>query len=99
MRTLQPDLADTRSALLGVDPGADRAGFATMQRGVLIKVFDAPLHDGLDWLDSHAHTFGAAVVEDTRKLPVFARHRGKAGRDRIARGVGQVDAATGLLID
>ncbi|MEM8598470.1 MAG: hypothetical protein AAGF99_00990 [Bacteroidota bacterium] len=85
--------------LLGVDPGADRVGLATMQRGDLVTCFDLPLTDALDWLSAHADTFGAAVVEDTRKLPIYARYRDKAGRDRIARGVGQVDAATGLLID
>lgn len=85
--------------LLGVDPGADRVGFATMQRGTLTDAFDLPLTDALDWLSLYAAEFGAAVVEDTRKLPIYARHRDKAGRDRIARGVGQVDAATGLLID
>ena len=43
----------------------------------------------------------SAVIEDTRSLPVYARHadKGRGERDRVARSVGRVDCLTDLYLD
>lgn len=95
--------------VLGIDPGADTglAGFVPptgrRQRGRLAFVTSAGPLVALRLLTAW-HREGvllAAVVEDSRRLPVYARHADRSGRqrDRIARNVGRVDCLTDLYLD
>jgi len=99
----------TTSFVLGIDPGASTglAGYAPSagprQRGRLVFVTSAgPLPTcRLIAAWRRAGLVLSAVVEDSRSLPVYARHAGKGRgeRDRVARSVGRIDCLTELYLD
>ena len=103
--------------ILGIDPGRDtgiaavacpaEAGQAerlgdTAAGAVLFVGSDGPLATvrKLEAWAASGRLVGA-YVEDTRDLPVYARHRGagRGERDRIARSVGAVDLLTTLYAE
>ena len=98
-----PDL-DVRF-LLGIDPGTE-TGLAAVSaddtRAVLFVGSAGPLATARRleaWAADGRHVGGC--LEDTRSLPVYARHRGagRGERDRIARSVGAVDLLTTIYAD
>ena len=99
-----PDALD-RPFLLGLDPGVV-TGLAAVAAddptAVLLVASAAPL-DVLHRLGVWAADarLVAAVLEDSRPLPLYHRNRGagRGERDRIARSVGTVDCLTGLYAD
>lgn len=89
--------------VLGIDPGVctGLAGYDPEAHRLDFVASAAPL-DALR-LFALWHRAGlilAAWVEDSRDLPLYARHRGlsRGARDRAARSVGQVDALTELYV-
>lgn len=102
-----PDVsADTSPAprvVVGIDPGTN-TGLATVDAvtGAVVSVASAGPLDTVRQLEALAHegVLAGAYVEDSRDLPVYARH-GRANRgqrDRIARSVGQVDGLTNIYV-
>lgn len=86
--------------LLGLDPG-EATGYALAAEGALVAVCALPVLDALGRLEADAPRLAAVVIEDARALPIYARHGALRGgaRDRLARGVGHVDAYTALLVE
>ena len=92
--------------LVGLDPGTE-TGFAVWSptRGALVHVASGPFWDVQTALATlcapvtetpsawSGWRVAGVVIEDPRRLPVYARHRGanRGERDRIARSVGRID--------
>jgi hypothetical protein len=97
--------ADARF-VLGIDPGAETGLAGVRAAGgpaELVFVTSAGPLATIRQLDAWAAegVLAGAYVEDSRALPIYARH-GRAGRgerDRIARSVGRVDGLTDLYLD
>ena len=94
--------------MLGLDPGAETglAGVCAETGAVLFVRSAGPLSAvrQLDaWGSGHSTdgAIAAAYVEDSRGLPIYARHgsKGRGERDRVARSVGRVDSLTDLYLD
>lgn len=99
--------------VLGIDPGAS-TGLAGLvppdgdaggdrQRPRFAFVTSASPLPALRLLTAwhRAGLLLGAVVEDTRELPIYARHddKNRGERDRVARSVGRVDCLTDLYVD
>ncbi len=100
------DLPADGPVLVGLDPGVE-TGLAVWspRRDALVHVTSGPfwhVHRVLTGLcvpaaDASPTWSGwrvaGVVIEDPRRLPVYARHRGagRGERDRIARSVGRID--------
>ena len=94
----------TSSILLGIDPGTTTglASICTVTSTILSVGSASPL-ETVRQLEAWARdeVVAGAVIEDSRELPIYARHGGKnrGERDRVARSVGGVDTLTGLYTD
>ncbi|WP_420455751.1 hypothetical protein [Rubrivirga sp.] len=89
--------------LVGIDPGTT-TGLASVDvdTGAVLGVSSAGPLETVRQLEALAAEgrLAGAYLEDARALPLYARH-GRANRgqrDRIARGVGQVDGLTDLYV-
>ena len=102
-----PDVPSDRSSVprvvVGIDPGT-HTGLATIDAhtGAVLDVASAGPLETIRQLEALAHegVLAGAYVEDSRNLPVYARHGGKnrGQRDRVARSVGRVDGLTDLYV-
>lgn len=91
--------------LLGIDPGT-KTGFALYDAdanggaGELLRVDALDFWEAVALLEAVAGDTAAVVVEDARRIGLYAR-RGERGarRDRIARSVGMIDRDVQLWLD
>ena len=101
--------------VVGIDPGGvtgvavwdcDRQRLVHCGSGSFLEVLDllsevavSPRQRAEGWLSGY--TVGLAVVEDARRLPIYARHDAKAGRarDKLCRDVGRIDRDVELWVD
>ena len=102
-----PDVLSDRSSVprvvVGIDPGAE-TGLATIdaETGAVLAVSSAGPLETIRQLEALAQegVLAGAYLEDSRDLPIYARHGGKnrGQRDRVARSVGRVDGLTDLYV-
>ena len=97
------DPASVPRVVVGIDPGAE-TGLATIgaTTGAVLAVSSAGPLETIRQLEALAHegVLAGAYLEDSRDLPIYARHGGKnrGQRDRVARSVGRVDGLTDLYV-
>ena len=90
--------------VLGIDPGmvTGLAAYVPAENALAFVTSAGPLQ-ALRLLTAwhREGALAAAVIEDSRPLPVYARHRNvnRGERDRIARSVGRVDVLTELYAE
>jgi hypothetical protein len=98
-----PEKPQNRCSLLaGIDPGT-RTGFALYDAdaGTLRRVEAMPFWEAAEVLSVSAETVAAVVIEDARRIGLYAKHRSLSGRrrDRAARSVGMIDRDVQLWLD
>lgn len=98
-----PETPPTRRSLLaGIDPGT-HTGFALYDtaRGELEAVEALPFWEAAERLRTEALRVAVVVVEDARRVGLYARHDGLKGRrrDAAARSVGRIDRDVTLWLD
>lgn len=97
------DAASAPRVLVGIDPGAV-TGLATVDAGTgaVLAVTSAGPLETIRQLEALAHegVLVGAYLEDSRDLPIYARHgaKNRGQRDRVARSVGRVDGLTDLYV-
>ena len=103
MPDVTSDRSSVRRVVVGIDPGT-QTGLAQIdaQTGAVLAVSSAGPLETVRQLEALAHegALAGAYVEDSRDLPIYARHGGKnrGQRDRVARSVGRVDGLTDLYV-
>ena len=105
MPSIRYTAPDARPLWVGIDPG-ERTGLAIWDgaaqcfRRIVARPFWGAV-EALDALGAIAPCpVAGVVIEDSRGLPLYQRHRGlpRAARDRAARSVGRIDVQTDLLV-
>ena len=91
--------------VLGIDPGTT-TGLAAVESPASSSVAFVESATPLEticrlaaWAEAGA--LAGAYVEDSRELPIYARHgaKNRGARDRVARSVGGVDTLTAIYVD
>ena len=95
-------MPETAHILVGIDPGT-HTGLALYDAGEarLEAVTALPFWEAAERLRAARPRVAAVVVEDARRVGLYARHRKLAGpkRDRAARSVGMIDRDVALWLD